>query len=72
MSDPDMLVIRPVGATAADREIAWEGLTIDAFAAEMAPLRAEVSGVPELLQEFRAGNEDLIARDKLTRAFRGG
>ncbi len=67
MADPQMLVIRSVGSgNDADIEVPWAGLTIDAFAETLAPLRAEVAGVPELLREFRAGNESLIARDKLT------
>ena len=69
MADPGMLVIRPIGSgDAADIEVPWAGLTIEAFAEKLAPLRAEVAGVPEMLQEFRAGNETLIARDKLTAA----
>jgi hypothetical protein len=67
MADPDLLVIRAVGSgDMADVEVPWAGLTIEAFADKLAPLRSEVAGVPEMLREFRAGNEDLIARDKLT------
>lgn len=67
MADPDMLVVRGVGSDGtADMEMPWTGLTIESFAQTLAPLRAEVAGVPELLREFRSGNEALIARDKLT------
>jgi hypothetical protein len=67
MADPDMLVIRTVGSSAAsDREIAWTGLKIESFAENLAFLRAEVAGVPEMLRAFREGDESLIARDKLT------
>ena len=66
MADPDMLVFRGVGlGSASDIETPWAGLTIDMFAEKLAALRAEVAGVPEMLREFRAGNEALIARDKL-------
>ena len=66
MVDPDVFVFRGVGlGSAGDVETPWAGLTIDAFAERLAPLRAEVAGVPEMLHEFRTGNEALIARDKL-------
>jgi hypothetical protein len=67
MADPQMLVIRGVGlGEQADKPLPWANLTIEAFAESLAALRAEVAGVPEMLREFRAGNEALIARDKLT------
>jgi hypothetical protein len=67
MADPDVLVVRGVGlGESADVEVKWTGLTIDTFVEKLAPLRAEVAGVPETLREFREGNESLIARDKLT------
>jgi N-6 DNA Methylase len=67
MADPGMLVIRGVGlGSLADVELPWDGLTIEGFAAGLAPLRADRAGVPEMLREFREGNEALIARDKLT------
>ena len=66
MMDPDMMVVRTVGAVGlAELTVRWKGLTIDAFFENLAHLRYEVAGVPELLREFRAGNEALIARDKL-------
>jgi hypothetical protein len=66
MVDPDIFVVKGVGlGPASDIEVPWEGLTIEAFAETLAPLRAEVAGVPEMLREFRAGNEALIAREKL-------
>lgn len=67
MADPIMLVVRGIGlGDHADIEIKWAGLTIEDFADRLAPLRAEISGVPEMLRAFRAGDEELIARDKLT------
>ena len=66
MADPDMLVFKGVGlGPESDVEVPWPGLAIDVFAEKLAPLRAEVAGVPEMLREFRIGNEALIARDKL-------
>ena len=67
MCDPDMLVVSGIGlGDQADVEIPLAGLTIETFADQMAALRAEIAGVPEMLREFRDGNEALIARDKLT------
>jgi N-6 DNA Methylase len=73
MADPEMLVVRGVGlGEQADMELPWAGLTIETFADKLAALRAEVAGVPEMLRKFRAGNEALIARDKLTVASDAG
>src|SRR5260370_5790146 len=51
---------------AADIEIPLAGLTVEAFADALAPLRAEVAGVPVALERFRDGDESLIAFDRLS------
>jgi hypothetical protein len=51
---------------AADIEIPLAGLTIEAFTDALAPLRAEVAGVPVALERFRDGDESLIAFDRLS------
>jgi hypothetical protein len=43
-------------------------LTHDEFCDKLADLKAEVAGVPHLLARFRAGDEALIAIDRLTGA----
>jgi hypothetical protein len=51
MADPQMLVFRGVGlGPQADIEVPWAGLSIEAFAEVLAPLRSEVAGVPEMLR----------------------
>jgi SAM-dependent methyltransferase len=41
-------------------------ITIEAFVHALSPLRAEVAGVPLVLQRFREGDESLIAFDRLS------
>lgn len=69
MADPVKLIARGIGLgreTTADIEVPWDGLTIEAFAQALAPLRAEVAGVPIVLERFRSGDESLIACDRLS------
>jgi hypothetical protein len=71
MIDPTMLVARGAGLgrqSHADIEVPWAGITIDAFALALEPLRAEVAGVPVVLERFRDGDERLIACDRLSPA----
>src|SRR5260370_26797902 len=69
MVDPMMMVARGAAigtGAAADIEIPLAGLTVEAFADALAPLRAEVAGVPVALERFRDGDESLIAFDRLS------
>lgn len=67
MVDPTMLVVRgaSIAHASADIEVPFAGLTIETFIETLAPIRAEVAGVPALLSRFREGDETLIACDKL-------
>ena len=69
MIDPTTLVARPAdqGANAAaDIVLDLAELAHDDFLDRLAGLRAEVAGVPQLLDRFRRGDETLIATDRLT------
>lgn len=69
MVDPTTLVARPADqGENAGRDIVLDlgTINIETFQEQLAPLRAEVAGVPHLLERFRAGDEDLIAVDKLS------
>jgi SAM-dependent methyltransferase len=69
MADPLTMVARPaqMGAnSAADVVVELATLTIDEFARDFGVLRAEIAGVPQMLARFRAGDEALIASEKLS------
>ena len=69
MVDPSMLVARGAAigsAAAADIEVPLAGLTLEDFLEALAPLRAEIAGVPIALERFREGDETLIAFDRLS------
>ncbi|HEX8574405.1 MAG TPA: N-6 DNA methylase [Allosphingosinicella sp.] len=69
MVDPEMLVARPVERgtdSGGDIEIAMAGVDIDGFAERLAPLAADRAGIPPLLERFRAGDESLIATERLS------
>lgn len=69
MVDPTIIVARgaSIGHASADIEVPLVArLTLETFAETLAPLRAEVGGVPAVLGRFRNGDETLIACDKLS------
>lgn len=69
MVEPTLIVARPahMGANAqADIEVSLPGLSIDDFAEQLAQLGAELAGVPQQLGLFRAGDESLIATERLS------
>jgi hypothetical protein len=69
MVDPQRLVARGAGLGRqedADIEVEWATVTPEAFFQALEPLRAEVAGVPAVMQRFRDGDENLIACDRLS------
>jgi hypothetical protein len=69
MVDPQRLVARGAGLGRqedADIEVKWATVTPEAFFQALEPLRAEVAGVPAVMQRFRDGDESLIACDRLS------
>jgi hypothetical protein len=71
MVDPTAMVIRntAMGVKAeGDIVLVLDGLTLEQFLEQAAPIRGEVAGVPEVLRRFRSGDESLIAYDRLTTA----
>lgn len=69
MVDPTTLVARPAdrgGDASTDIVLDLGTLTLAQFQDSFANLRAEVAGVPQLLQRFRMGDESLIATERLT------
>ena len=64
MVDPQRLVARGAGLGRqedADIEVEWATVTPEAFFQALEPLRAEVAGVPAVMQRFRDGDESLRA-----------
>ena len=69
MVDPTTMVVRPAdrgGDSSTDIVLDLATITYEQFGDSLADLKAEVAGVPRLLARFRAGDEELIAVDKLT------
>ena len=69
MIDPTMIVARGAAigmAATADIELPLTGISLEDFAERLAPLRSEIAGVPHALERFRAGDESLIAFDRLS------
>jgi hypothetical protein len=69
MVDPQRLVARGAGMGRqehADIEVNWASATPETFLGKLEPLRAEVAGVPAVMQRFRDGEESLIACDRLS------
>lgn len=69
MVDPTTLVARPAdhgGNADADIVLDLATLTHAVFTTSLAPLRAEIAGVPHLLDSFRGGDLTLIDRDALS------
>ena len=74
MVDPTTLVARPAdrgGDPSTDIVLDLATITYEDFVGYLAGLKAEVAGVPHLLARFRAGDEELIAVDKLTGSATG-
>ena len=72
--DPTTMVIRPAdrgGDASTDIVLDLATITYELFVDSLADLKAEVAGVPRLLARFRAGDEELIAVDKLTGSATG-
>jgi len=68
MAEPAAIIARPAdrgSSDAADIVVPLAGLSIEEFAAAFAPLRAEIAGVPHMLDRFREGDESFIAVDRL-------
>jgi hypothetical protein len=69
MVDPQQLIARGAGLGRqehADIELEWATVTPEAFLHALEPLRAEVAGIPVVMQRFRDGDESLIACDRLS------
>lgn len=69
MVDPTTLVARPAdkgGDEISDIVIDLATVTFEEFMEKMASLSAAQAGVPKLLARFRAGDEELIAVDRLS------
>jgi SAM-dependent methyltransferase len=69
MVDPTTLVARPAdrgGDASTDIVLDLATLTHQSFVTGLAELRSDVAGVPHMLARFRAGDESLIAVDRLT------
>ena len=74
MVDPTTMVVRPAdsgGDASTDIVLDFATITYEQFVEALADLRADVAGVPRLLARFRAGDEELIAVDKLTGSATG-
>lgn len=70
MADPTAIVVRAADKGAnADTDIVvtlTPQLGIEDFAEQLAHLHADAAGVPQLLQRFREGDEELIATERLS------